>query len=303
MTAMKVAAVCMDCNPGEIESNLAAIQRLTVSAVAAGASLVCFPELSATGYPQGPEGALAAAGSNKAVLRSLHRTATACGCTILAGLVEPGDKAREKPYISQVVISPEGMVGRHRKTHLPPPESGIYQPGPDISLFRLGPILFGIQLCYESHFPELSTAMALMGADVIFFPHASPRGSPEEKLESWLRHLPARAFDNGLYVVACNQAGTSGARRYHFPGVALALDPQGRTLAVHTGEREHVMMVALDLESLKDVRGHRMKYFLPRRRPSLYRALFEGKEPRAIYPEASSSSSSGARIVSTAHGE
>ncbi|MFO8089406.1 MAG: nitrilase-related carbon-nitrogen hydrolase [Desulfatiglandaceae bacterium] len=302
MTGITVAAVCMDCKSGDMDYNLAAIERLTVCAVSAGASLVCFPELSATGYPQGLDEALAAAGSNEIVLRSLHRTAAACGCTILAGLVEPGTEETEKPYISQVVVSPEGIVGGHRKTHLPPPESGIYKAGSDISLFREGPIFYGIQLCYESHFPELSTGMALMGADVIFFPHASPRGSPEEKLESWLRHLPARAFDNGLFVIACNQAGASGGK-YRFPGVALALDPQGRILAAHTGEREHVMVITLDLESLNEVRGHRMKYFLPGRRPSIYRALLNGRNTRAGYSEEPFSSSSGARIVSTAHGE
>lgn len=279
MIGMTVAAVCMDCKPGELDYNLAAIERLTARAVSAGASLVCFPELAATGYPQGPERALAAAGSSEVILRSLHRTAAACGCTILAGFVEPGNGQRERPYISQAVVSPEGIVGRHRKTHLPPPESEIYQGGSRISLFHEGPILYGIQLCYESHFPELSTGMALMGADVIFFPHASPRGSPEDKLESWMRHLPARAFDNGLFVIACNQTGMSG-ETYRFPGAALALDPLGRILASYTGESEHVMVVTLDLEGLKDVRSHRMKYFLPRRQPSIYRALFDSSSFR-----------------------
>jgi N-carbamoylputrescine amidase len=168
-------------------------------------------------------------------------------------------------------------------------------------LFREGPVSYGIQLRYESHFPELSTMMALMGADIIFFPHASPRGSPEEKLQSWLRHLPARAFDNALFVIACNQAGSSGGK-YSFPATALALDPQGRIMATHTGG-EHVMVIALDLEILHEARGHRMKYFLPRRRPSMYRVLAGGAGGRAFYSEESSSSSSGARIVSTAQGE
>jgi len=302
MTSITVAAVCMDSRPGEVDYNLAAIERLTARAVSAGASLVCFPELSATGYPQGLERAHAVAGSSGIVIRSLHRTAATCGCTIIAGLVEPGDEETDKPSIIQVVVSPEGVVGRHRKTHLPPPEAGIYRAGSDISLFRAGPVFYGIQLCYESHFPELSTMMALMGADIIFFPHASPRGSPEEKLESWLRHLPARAFDNALFVIACNQSGSSGGK-YRFPGTALALDPQGRILTTHTGGCEHVMVTKLNLEILNEVRGHRMKYFLPRRRPSIYRALSDGMTIRKGYSEDSFSSVSGARIVSTAQGE
>ena len=55
-------------------------------------------------------------------------------------------------------------------------------------------------------------------------PHASPRGEPKDKRHSWLRHLPGRAFDNALFVVACNQVGRTG-EGYSFPGVCLAFDP------------------------------------------------------------------------------
>ncbi len=274
MATIAVAAVCMDSRPGDVEYNLAAIQELTAQAVSEGASLVCFPELSATGYPRGPEEAHSAAAASQIVLGGLQETAGVYGCTLLAGMVEPG-QGGGKPFISQVVVSPAGVAGRHRKTHLPPPEAGVYQADSDITLFSGGPASYGIQLCYESHFPELSTMMALRGADIIFFPHASPRGSPEGKLQSWLRHLPARAFDNALFVIACNQSGAQGGR-YFFPGTALALDPQGRVLASHAGPGEHVMVVCLDLQSLREVRGHRMKYFLPGRRPSMYRQLARG---------------------------
>ena len=54
-----------------------------------------------------------------------------------------------------------------------------------VPLFDVHGITLGIQLCYDAHFPELSTRMALDGADVIFMPHASPRGTPSKKLDSW----------------------------------------------------------------------------------------------------------------------
>jgi N-carbamoylputrescine amidase len=91
-----------------------------------------------------------------------------------------------------------------------------------------------------------------MGADVIFMPHASPRGTPTQKFNSWMRHLPARAFDNSLYVVACNQ------------------NPSGRIVKKNTGGKEHMIVADLKAEELEKVRGHRMRYFLPNRRPDLY---------------------------------
>jgi predicted amidohydrolase len=270
MGSITVAAICMECRTGEVERNLAEMERLTARAASAGASLVCFPELSATGYLRRGADVKTAAGLSEAISSRLLGMATAYGCTVLAGLVEPGDNGGI--YVSHMVVSPEGVAGRHRKTHLPPPESGLYRAGSRLDLFHRGPVSYGIQLCYESHFPELSTLMALEGAQILFFPHASPRGSPEGKLKSWLRHLPARAFDNAVFVIACNQSGLP-VEGCHFPGVALALDPQGYVLASHTGSSEHVMVVTLNLEILHEARSHRMKYFIPRRRPSMYRAL------------------------------
>jgi N-carbamoylputrescine amidase len=114
--------------------------------------------------------------------------------------------------------------------------------------------------------------MALKGAEAIFMPHASPRGTPEEKTQSWLRHLPGRAFDNGLFVVACNQAGST-REGFTFPGVALALDPMGNLITRYAGEDEEMLIADLKRDQVKEVRGHRLRYFIPHRRPELYKRL------------------------------
>jgi N-carbamoylputrescine amidase len=112
--------------------------------------------------------------------------------------------------------------------------------------------------------------LALEGIDALFLPHASPRGTPREKAASWRRHLPARAFDNGIFVVAVNQAGENGAG-LAFPGLAVALGPDGRVLAEMDDGREGLLVVDLDLESLAAVRRHPLRYFLTQRRPEVYR--------------------------------
>jgi N-carbamoylputrescine amidase len=118
----------------------------------------------------------------------------------------------------------------------------------------------------------MSTLMALEGVDAIFMPHASPRGSPLEKTESWLRHLPSRAFDNGIYVIACNQSSET-QEGLSFPGVVLALSPSGRAFAKYSGSAQELVLVELRESELEEVRGSRMKYFLPRRRPELYKDI------------------------------
>ena len=127
-------------------------------------------------------------------------------------------------FASHLVATPDGVVQVYRKTHIAPPEKQIFSSGQTAPLFEINGVRFGIQLCYDAHFPELSTRMAVNGADLIFFPHASPRGTPEGKLQSWMRHLSARAFDNGLFVAAVNQTGDNGLG-LSFPGMAVVIGP------------------------------------------------------------------------------
>ncbi|MBW1798598.1 MAG: nitrilase [Deltaproteobacteria bacterium] len=270
MDKLKIAAVCMHSAPGEIEKNLDRMQSFVSKASKAGADLVCFPELCVTGYVlKRPSNVYGSLDSEKAMER-LVRMARDAGLVLIAGLVElAGD---EKPYISQVITGPEGLIGIYRKTHLSPAEKDVYGAGQEIKVFSHGSTTFGVQLCYEAHFPEISTRMALMGADIVFIPHSSPRGEPDEKFKSWLRHLPARAFDNGVFVVACNQVGET-TEGLSFPGVAVVLGPDGRLLAKYVGKREKVLFAELGAGMLRDVRTHRMRYFLPERRPQLYKNL------------------------------
>ncbi|MGD8272882.1 MAG: nitrilase, partial [Desulfobacterales bacterium] len=56
----------------------------------------------------------------------------------------------------------------------------------------------------------------------------------------------------------------------NFPGLALVLKPSGRILKKDTGGKENMIVADLKANELEKVRGHRMRYFLPRRRPDLY---------------------------------
>jgi predicted amidohydrolase len=257
----------MHCRPGGVKENLARMEDLVSKASDLGADIVCFPELSVTGYVLKKPAEICRAQDSALIMERLARMAGNAGLLIIAGLMEPSDN--DRPFISQVVAGPEGLVGRYRKTHLSPAEREVYSPGEEITVFHTEGAAIGVQLCYEAHFPEISTIMALKGAEVIFVPHASPRGSPEQKLESWLRHLTGRAFDNGLFVVACNQVGRT-SEGFSFPGAAVVIGPDGRVLERYEGHEENLLLAKLSADSFYQVRRHRMRYFLPQRRPELY---------------------------------
>jgi predicted amidohydrolase len=270
MRDLRVAAVCMHSETGEIRENLDRTASYVAKASETGANVVCFPELSLTGYSlQDPSHVYKELGQDAVIEKVLHM-ARDKNVIIIAGLVERS--LRDKLYISQIVAGPRGLMGVYRKTHLSPPEAEKYEAGQEINVFSDYEITFGVQLCYESHFPEISTVMALNGIEVLFLPHASPRGEPAEKMDSWLRHMPSRAFDNGFYVVACNQVGRN-REGLDFPGVAVAVGPDGRIMESYMGKEEGLVIVDLNANFLGEVRNHRMRYFLPNRRPELYREV------------------------------
>ena len=267
MKDIRIAAVIFHSESNEPSRNIKSIEKWVRTAREAGVEIICFPELNVTGY--GTDGRIAGASERIPgdITDKLAGIASDYGIVILAGMAEIDSAGRI--YASHLVIEPGGYTGVYRKLHIAPFETGLFTPGNEVSLFEAGGIKFGIQLCYDAHFPELTTKMALMGADVIFMPHASPRGTAEEKHRSWMRHLPARAFDNGLFVVACNQCGENSAG-LQFPGTGMVISPSGEVIEKNTSGNEGMIVADLKAEDLEKVRNHKMRYFLPNRRPEMY---------------------------------
>jgi predicted amidohydrolase len=270
MRDVLVAAVCMHSEPGEVERNLERMDSFVCEASVRLADVVLFPELSISGYTLKEPESIYDLDQSRRILERIARMAHDAKLIIMAGMVEILQEGL--PHITHTVACPDGPLGLYRKTHLSPPEEEKYGKGGSVSVFHERGITFGLELCYESHFPEISTVLSLKGAEILFMPHASPRGKPKEKMKSWLRHLPSRAFDNGVFVVACNQVGKT-KENFFFPGVILALDPQGRVLKSYTGNEEAMVFVELKAEVLEETRDHRMKYFIPHRRQELYKDI------------------------------
>jgi predicted amidohydrolase len=268
MEDLTVAAVVCRSPLGDVAGNLAALERWTNCAAERGARLICFPEMNLSGY--GYNAAIAALAETVPgpLTERLQALAERKRVTLLAGLAEKDTAGRL--YASHVVVSPRTVPQVYRKLYLAPPEQDFFTPGDEVSLFTIRGFTFGIQLCYDAHFPELTARMADRGADAVFLPHASPRGSATDKHASWMRHMPARAYDNSIYILAVNQCGDNG-NGLSFPGNALALDPSGGIMATHLTGEEGMLLVKMEKRRLERVRGHRMRYFRPNRRPELYR--------------------------------
>jgi N-carbamoylputrescine amidase len=268
MRDTRIALVVANCPVAAVGENLVRVKRLAGEAAREGAEIVCFPELNLTGYSVASDLIKTALPVPGAAIEELVRIARSRSLTILTGLAEKDPDGRL--YATHLVVTPQGVSGSYRKIHIAPPERPLFSPGRQVSLHSFAGLTFGIQLCYDSHFPELSTCMALKGCDLIFMPHASPRGTFDDKMASWMRHLTARAFDNGVFIAACNQVGDNG-HGLNFPGVAMVFGPSGEVLQHFGSDKEGLLVVDLKEAQLNEVRRHRMRYFLPYRRPDIYK--------------------------------
>ena len=267
MKNTRIAAVICNAPLNRVRENLDRMAGWVAAAADQHVDIVCFPELNLCGYSTRTDLRASAQRIPGPVTESVTAMAAEHEIVILAGMVERGTAGRV--FVSHAAIGPGGVLGVYRKLHVAPPELSVFEAGDKIPLFATDRVTFGIQLCYDAHFPELTTRMAVDGADLIFFPHASPRSSSKQKAASWLRHLPARAFDNGLFIVACNQVGDNRGG-LTFPGVAVAIDPAGNLIEERLSDADAMMVVDLDAGALNAVRSHPMRYFLPNRRPELY---------------------------------
>ncbi len=270
MEDIRIAAVISNSPVGRIRDNLDQLIKWVRKAQERDAALICFPELNITGYSNHPDIIQHAQKIPGPITDELVQLARNVGITILAGMVEKNNQGRF--FATHLAVTPEGEIGVYRKLHTSPPECEIYTPGDQIPLFEVSDAKFGIQLCYDAHFPELSTAMALNGVDIIFIPHASPRGTASVKHNSWMRHLTARAYDNGVFIVACNQTGDN-LKGLNFPGNAVIICPSGEILDQSLSGKEGILVADLRTVDLAWVRHHKMRYFLPNRRPELYKGI------------------------------
>lgn len=256
--AVKAALISMESRCGQAEENLRRICAYIARAGSEGARLAVFPELALTGYCLRHADTTALPLSHPFVA-VLSRAAQENGVTALVGMAE---RTGETLWASQLVCGLDGTVEVYRKTHLGIREQPVFTPGDCLPVFD-GTPPFGILLCYDMHFPEAAAALRTRGAELIAVPHAVPVMAGE-RAAVWARYMPARAYDNRMYVLCCNACGENGCGTAFSGGVAV-YDPDGHIAAADFSGRETLLIV-----ELKPIRFDGAKDFPSHRRSELY---------------------------------
>ena len=222
---------------GDPERNAATICRMLRDAAMQGAELMLFPECSLTGYSVENAAALALEGTS-APVRAVEAQCRAETVTACFGYIERTE--------SGLAITQELFDGAqatlYRKTHLGSREQAVFRAG-DVFPVAEKPLKTGMQLCWESHIPEISALERGRGAELLLVPYASAMHG-EQCRRHWMVHLPARASDNGLFLAACNlpfpaRNGVPGG------GGMAVFDPKGACAASYFGAEEHTLLCTL----------------------------------------------------------
>ena len=236
---LKIATVNFLAHFGDIKQNLARTEGWVAQLTSQDVEIICFPELSITGYSSKNNINQFAQPVPNVVTDELIRISNQYGVWLLVGLPEK-DK-NKNIYISQVVVNPEGIAGVYRKTILFSDEKKIYTSGNEITVFKHQKITFGIQICYESRFSTVSAAQISKGAELIFVPLGSlARETIAKKRKRFLDYLAKKAYNNSCYVACCNLI-CSQAKNV---GVALIIDPKGEVIT-ETVSKEEGAAIAL----------------------------------------------------------
>lgn len=276
MNSLRAALLSLDPFYGDIPRNLSLVEEHVRRLSALGVDLACFPEMNLTGYSHAREIIDLAQTPTGHAVQQLQAIADAYSMAIFAGL-PIWIYSRERPCISQVFCAPDGTHIVYHKAHLRRSEQEVFSAGNEMGLASWRSVIFGLQLCLDSHFPELSLAQASQGAQVLLMSFASPMDTPETLRARWLRFLPARAYDSGCFVLVCNQAGESPDGK-RFAGIALAFNPDGEIIGEYCSASPGEVVVDLDLSLVQSARKRRR--FLQQRRPGLYRFASIRKEER-----------------------
>jgi predicted amidohydrolase len=259
---LHIACAQIDIVLGDKEANLKSVIQVIHEAARARADILVLPELFNTGYCLDQASAL----SEKQDGHSIHllrELASRFHIFLVAGSVL--ERRGKQIYNTCSLIGKDGrIIGSYDKTHLFPPfeEDKYLTPGTAIPLFKTNLGTFGVAICFDIRFPELTRSLTLGGAQVIFV----PAEFPAERISIWTTLLQSRAIENQVFVVGCNSVGSDG--KHTFGGRSAIIDPEGKILA-QADNTPQLISARIDLRRIAYVREQLPALKL--RRETLYR--------------------------------
>jgi predicted amidohydrolase len=269
-----------------VEETCAHIARLAGE----GVELIVFPELSVSNFFCEPgsvaEGRTAyweqaAEDADGPSIRAIAACAAEHGVHAVVGFAERGPQAGVV-YNSAALVGPDGVVGVTRKAHAAGYEKVYYSAGGEPTVYETPLGTIGIAVCWDAWHPEYVRCLGALGAEIVVCINAVWKGlakggiGAENKQRMWELVPTVRAFENGVFFVACNGSGSHvlGERyggTWERMGRSRIIDPHGATLAASDHDRDDVVVAAMHA---REIVTSRASYPLwADRRPEVFTAM------------------------------
>lgn len=272
---MKIAAVHTCSVPGDVKFNMQQTQKMLKHLSDKQVDFILFPELNISGYTNQIKQLRNVVNQSPYILQQLKEMSLANSASFAVGL--PCEMGGDY-FIAHYLFERGEIAGIHRKTHLGPTEQHLFTAANIIETFKTGNMNVGIQLCFESHFPELSYVQACKGANILAVAFASPRESSEVKMERLKRFLCARAYDNGCYLLACNLSGET-SKGAQLPGLSMIIDPKGNVVADSFASDSGYCIADIDKGEIERIHKSRMGWFNKYKRTEIFQNYYNKSGP------------------------
>ncbi|MFF5291960.1 carbon-nitrogen hydrolase family protein [Paractinoplanes globisporus] len=274
MTVTRMAAAAAHFGR-DLDYDLGRIGKLIADARAAGAGLLVLPDAAIGGYLadlRHPDPA-ALPPALKPEDPIFEQVAAMAGAMVVCvGYCEADGDLR---YNAAVSLCGDGVLGRHRKVHLPAAESTVYAPGDGFATFDTPVGRVGMLIDYDKTFPESARTLALDGAQIVAclsawpasITNRAPKLAQDRQSRLFDLYDCARAAENQIVVVSSNQTGAVGGLR--FLGQAKVVGPAGNVLA-RTWAKAGLAVAELDVTA-EIATARRVLSHLDELRPATYR--------------------------------
>jgi len=280
MTDITIAALQLDLNDPDPADNIRAVSALVEQAAALGAQVILPPELFAGAYfcQQEDEArfALAHTLETDPSVAAMRKLARGLGVAIPTSFFE---RDGHHYYNTMAMIGTDGdVMGIYRKSHIPDgpgyEEKYYFRPGnTGFKVWQVFGTTIGVGICWDQWYPECARAMALMGAELLFYPTAIGSEPYDDTIDTsrvWRRAMQGHAASNCLPVIAANRTGVE-ENGQTFYGHSFITNEYGDLVVDYGAQDTGVLVATIDLAQ---ARKHRAGMgFFRDRRPQLYTRL------------------------------
>ena len=286
MRNVKIAAIQMQCSTN-LQTNLEKAEKMVRQAAGDGAQIILLPELFEREYfcqqRRYDFYHLAKPVEENDAVQMGMRLAKELNVVLPISFYEQDINTL---YNSIACIDADGTLsGVYRKTHIPDDhyyqEKFYFTPGDTgFKVFDTKYGCIGIGICWDQWFPETARAMALLGAELLFYPTAI--GSEPilecDSMPHWRRCMQGHAATNLMPVIAANRIGReevescdeNGGQKsaLEFYGSSFLTDETGELLVSASRDKEEILSQTYELDELRE---KRLEWGLFRdRRPECY---------------------------------